>query len=94
MNMEPITTMAKSIKVTITYCAECRYEPQTLELAGALMKAFSYNLSSIVLIPWHDGAFDVRVGDVLVHAMERDGGFPKNETVIDAVRAQLSAAAS
>ena len=82
--------MAKPVKVTITYCAECRYEPQTLELAGALMKEFSYNLSSIMLIPWHDGAFDVRVGDQLVHAMERDGGFPKNETVIAAVREQLA----
>jgi predicted Rdx family selenoprotein len=28
---------------------------------------------------------------VLVHAMERDGGFPNSETVLDAVRAQLSA---
>jgi selenoprotein W-related protein len=82
---------AKPIKVTITYCAECGYEPQTLDLAGALMKTFGHDVSSITLIPWLDGAFDVRVGDELVHAMERDGGFPKNETVIAAVRAQLTA---
>lgn len=83
--------MAKSVKISITYCAECGYAPQTLELAGALMKTFGAQLSSLTIIPWHDGAFDVRVGDQLVHAMERDGGFPKNETVIAAVREQLAA---
>jgi selenoprotein W-related protein len=82
---------SKPVTVKITYCAECGYAPQTLELAGALMKTFGSDISSITIIPWHDGAFDVRVGDELVHAMERDGGFPKNETVIDAVRKQLAA---
>lgn len=80
---------SKPVSVKITYCAECGYAPQTLELAGALMQTFRSELTSITLIPWHDGAFDVRVGDELVHAMERDGGFPKAEKVIDAVRAQL-----
>jgi len=28
----------RPVKVTITYCAECGYEPQTLALAEALMK--------------------------------------------------------
>lgn len=81
---------AQPLKVSIAYCAECGYEPQTLALAGALMKAFGYRLSAIELIPWHDGAFDVMVGEDLVHSMLRDGGFPKHEVVAEAVRARLT----
>ena len=81
--------VANPVPVKITYCSQCGYAPQTLELTGALMKEFGTNITSIPIIPWHDGAFDVRVGDELVHAMERDGGFPTNESVIAAVRAQL-----
>lgn len=76
------------VKVTITYCAECGYEPQTLELAGALMRAFPDGLSSIELIPWHEGSFDVSVAGELVHSMYREGGFPEHETIIEAVRAR------
>ena len=84
--------MAKPVKVTITYCAECGYEPQTLALADALMRAFAHDLSSIELIPWYQGSFDVSVGGELVHSMYRDGGFPEHQTVIDAVKTQLAKA--
>jgi selenoprotein W-related protein len=84
----------KPLKVTIAYCAECGYEPQTLALAGALMETFGFRLSAIELIPWHDGAFDVTVGGVVVHSMLRDGGFPEHETVIEAVKTRLMKAAS
>ena len=59
----------KPVKVTIAYCAECGYEPQTLELANALMRKFLYDISSIEIIPWHDGSFDVSVGGQMVHSM-------------------------
>lgn len=83
-------TTAARPKVTITYCAECGYEPQTLQLTEALMKTFITELASIELLPWHDGAFDVHVNGDLVHSMYRDGGFPENETVIQAVRERLA----
>lgn len=81
-----------SPKVTITYCAECGYEPQTLALAEALMKAFAHDLSSIELVPWYEGSFDVAVNGKLVHGMYRDGGFPESQKIIDAVKSELAAA--
>jgi len=81
-----------SIKVTITYCAECGYEPQTLALTEALMKAFAHDLTAIELVPWYEGSFDVVVGGNLVHSMYRDGGFPEHARVVEAVRQQLAAA--
>lgn len=79
--------MAKRpIKVTIAYCSECGYEPQTLALAEALMKQFRHELAEIELIPWYDGAFDVSVDGELVHSMYRDGGFADHGAVIDAVQ--------
>ncbi|HZR01164.1 MAG TPA: Rdx family protein [Chloroflexota bacterium] len=83
--------MAQPVKVRITYCAECGYETQTLQLAKDLMYKFQDQLSSIELIPWRDGAFDVSVNGELVHSMYRDGGFPPSQTVIEAVEKQLAA---
>ena len=76
----------RPVKVTITYCAECGYEPQTLALTEALMKEFRHELTEIELIPWDEGSFDVTVDGELVHSMYREGGFADHATVIAAVR--------
>jgi selenoprotein W-related protein len=84
-------TPKRLVKVTITYCSECGYEPQTLALADALMRQFRHELSAIDIVPWYDGSFDVAVDGELVHAMYRDGGFPEHQTIIDAVKRHQTA---
>ena len=83
----------KPVKVKITYCAECGYEPQALDLTKALIYEFGAQLSAIELIPWESGTFDVSVDGDLVHSMKRDGGFPKHASVRSAVRSRLSISA-
>lgn len=86
----PAADAQRPPKVSITYCASCGYEPQTLALTSALMHEFVYDLAAIELIPWQDGAFDVVVDGDLIHSMYRDGGFPEHATIIDAVRERLA----
>lgn len=82
----------KPVKVKITYCAECGYEPQALELTKTLMYEFGAQLSAIELIPWESGTFDVSVDGLLVHSMKRDGGFPEQASVRSAVRSRIESA--
>ncbi|MDP9246424.1 MAG: Rdx family protein [Chloroflexota bacterium] len=80
-----------AVRVRITYCAECGYEDAAADLARSLMIEFRERLSSIELIPFVDGTFDVRVDDELVHSMARDGGFPQLDSVRAAIEARLRA---
>jgi selenoprotein W-related protein len=77
------------VKVRITYCAECGYDVQALELTGSLLRQFGHELSSVELIPWYEGSFDVSVGGTLIHSMYRDGGFPETSSIVAAVKERL-----
>ena len=82
--------MTAAHKVKITYCADCGYERQTLDLAKALMLEFGAQLSTIELIPWEGGTFEVSVDGELIHSMARQGGFGSSSVIKEAVRARLS----
>ena len=79
----------KAVKVKITYCAECGYEPHALDLTKALMYEFGTQLAAIEIIPWESGTFDVSINGELIHSMKREGGFPEHATVKSAVRAKI-----
>ena len=82
--------MQKSVKVSITYCLECGYQQPAFELARTLIDRFQLMLSSVELVPWAGGSFDVRVDGDLVHSMYRDGGFPSDDAMADAVQTRIA----
>ena len=78
--------------VRIAYCADCGYDGQAIDLARALLTEFGHGLSSVTILPWDNGTFDVSVNGQIVHSMARDGGFPEIGAVTEAVRAQVALA--
>ncbi len=77
--------------VRITYCADCGYETQALKLSGDLLREFGHDLSSLTLIPWSEGTFDVMIDGELVHSMAREGGFPEPATIRTLLRTVITA---
>ena len=77
------------VKVRITYCDACGYEPQTLELVKALMYDLKFALSAIEIVPGEEGEFAVAVGEEIVHSMYRDGGFGEPAAIVAAIRARV-----
>lgn len=82
----------RQLKVSITYCSVCGYEPQTLALTKTLLYEFVCDLAAIELIPWQDGVFDVLVDGELVHSMQRGGGLPDPEAIVRLIRERLAIA--
>jgi selenoprotein W-related protein len=78
--------------VRIAYCADCGYDSQAIDLVRALLSEFGHDLSSIAIIPWDDGTFDVSVDGEVVHSMVKDGGFPDPSAVKDRIRARVALA--
>jgi selenoprotein W-related protein len=86
--------MRRPVKISIAYCIECGYQPYAMSLAEALLNELQLMLTGVELVPWTNGAFDVRVDGELVHSMYRDGGFPEPETIATAARARMEAPAN
>lgn len=64
-------------RVTITYCARCRFLARAAWIAQELLTTFGEDLAEVALVPGDGGVFQVRVQDDLVACRERDGGFPE-----------------
>lgn len=68
-------------RVSIAYCAKCRFLPRATWLAQELLTTFADELGAVVLVPGDGGVFQVRVlvggAEELVACRARDGGFPE-----------------
>jgi selenoprotein W-related protein len=72
-----VSAVAEKPRVSITYCAKCRFLPRAAWLAQELLTTFAEELGAVTLVPGDGGVFQVRVADELVACRVRDGGFPE-----------------
>jgi len=76
-------------EVLIRYCLPCRYQPQALQDADAILKEFGPELSGLRLVPGDHGVYDVEVDGQLVFSMDRVMRFPERGELIQTIRNRI-----
>ncbi|MEX2393246.1 MAG: Rdx family protein [Actinomycetota bacterium] len=74
------------MNIKITYCYDCGYTDQALDLVRKLLNDFDDRIAELTLIPASDGIFDVEVDGKMVHSKHKSGWFPE----YDKLKAALS----
>jgi selenoprotein W-related protein len=72
-----VSAAGEKPRVSITYCAKCRFLARAAWLAQELLTRFAEERGEVTLVPGDGGVFQVRAGDELVACRVRDGGFPE-----------------
>jgi selenoprotein W-related protein len=65
------------MNIKITYCYDCGYTDQALDLVRKLLADFEDDLEGLTLVPASDGIFDVEVDGKMVHSKHKSGWFPE-----------------
>lgn len=65
------------MKIKITYCYDCGYTDQMLDLTKRLLADFEDDIEDLTLVPASDGIFDVEVDGKMVHSKSKTGLFPE-----------------
>jgi selenoprotein W-related protein len=63
--------------VKITYCWECGYGDQVVDLTKRLLTSFEDSIEDLTIVPGADGIFDVEVDGKLLHSKHKAGWFPE-----------------
>jgi selenoprotein W-related protein len=76
------------VQIKITYCYDCGYTDQALDLVKRLLADFEDDLAEggLTLVPASDGIFDVEVDGKMVHSKHKSGWFPE----YDKLKASIS----
>jgi len=67
------------MRIKITYCYDCGYTDQALDLVGKLLADYEDDIEDLTLVPASDGIFDVEADGKMVHSKHKSGRFPEYE---------------
>jgi selenoprotein W-related protein len=66
-----------AMKVVITYCAPCNYEPR----ARSIGAKFEAGGAEVAYVRSHGGVFDITLDDHLKFSKKQTGRFPSDEEI-------------
>lgn len=73
------------MQLRITYCFDCGYTDQALDLVSKLLAKHEDDIDALTLVPASDGIFDVEVDDRLVYSKHKTGWFPSYDDIAAAL---------
>ncbi len=82
--------MAKSPRVEITYCTQCRWLMRAAWMAQELLTTFETELGEAALVPGRGGVFEVRLDGETVWSRQAEGRFPDIKELKQRVRDRIA----
>lgn len=75
-----------SCRVSIVYCAQCRFILRAAWLAQELLMTFGNKLGEVALVPGEGGIFEVYLDEELLFSRAKAGRFPESKELKQLVR--------
>src|SRR5580698_3256592 len=81
---------AKTPRVEIEYCTQCRWLLRAAWMAQELLTTFQSEIGEVALLPGTGGIFEVRVGEELIWSRAAQSGFPTIKELKQLVRDRIA----
>jgi selenoprotein W-related protein len=82
--------MAKTPRIEIEYCTQCRWLLRATWMAQELLTTFSTEIGELALIPGIGGVFEVRIDQAAVWSRADKGRFPEIKELKQLVRDRIA----
>ncbi|MCC6492497.1 MAG: SelT/SelW/SelH family protein [Pirellulales bacterium] len=82
--------MARTPRIEIVYCTQCRWLLRAAWMAQELLTTFGAELGEVALVPGTGGVFQIRVDDELIWDRAEQGGFPELKLLKQLVRDRVA----
>lgn len=82
--------MARTPRVEIEYCRQCRWLLRAAWVAQELLSSFEEELREVTLIPGQGGVFRVYLNGELLFDRAREGRFPELKALKQGIRDRIA----
>ena len=81
--------MARSPRVEIEYCSQCRFILRAAWMAQELLMTFGDDLGEVALIPGSGGIYEIRLEDEVLWNKQQQGRYPEPKEIKQRVRDRI-----
>lgn len=82
--------MARSPRIEIEYCTQCRWLLRAAWMAQELLTTFAAEIGEVALVPGSGGVFEVRVDGAAIWSRAASGHFPEIKELKQLIRDRIA----